>query len=60
MEDLKIVYAQSPFPTKVVKSIFLAGPTDRSPRPTAWRLNAIQHLRDLAFDGHVFVPEQED
>jgi ADP-ribose pyrophosphatase YjhB (NUDIX family) len=58
--ELKIVYAQSPFPTSVVKTIFLAGPTDRGQRPTEWRQQAIQILRDLAFDGHVFVPELED
>ncbi len=60
MEDLKIVYAQSPFPTSVTKTLYLAGPTDRNNRPTAWRQQALQILRDLAFDGHVFVPELEE
>ncbi len=59
MEDLKIVYAQSPLPTKVTKTIYLAGPTDRNLRPTAWRQKALEILRDLNFDGHVFVPEFE-
>jgi 8-oxo-dGTP diphosphatase len=57
---LSIVYAQTPFPTKVVRTLFLAGPTDRSNRPTAWRQEALQILRDLDFDGHVFIPEAED
>lgn len=57
--DLKIVYAQSPLPTSVVKTIYLAGPTARNKQPTAWRENALQILRDLRFDGHVFVPELE-
>jgi 8-oxo-dGTP diphosphatase len=58
-EALKIVYAQSPLPTSVTKTLYLAGPTDRNLRPTAWRQEALQILRDLAFDGHVFVPELE-
>lgn len=60
MEAIKIVYAQSPLPTTVTKTIYLAGPTDRNLRPTPWRQDALQILRDLSFDGHVFVPELED
>ena len=57
---MEVIYAQKPFPTKVTKKLFLAGPTDRRPIPTAWRQEALQHLRDLGYDGHVFVPETED
>lgn len=56
---LKIVYAQTPFPTAVERTLFLAGPTDRGNRPTAWRQEALQILKDLDFDGHVFIPEAE-
>jgi 8-oxo-dGTP diphosphatase len=54
-----IVYAQTPFPTTVVKKLFLAGPTDRRNRLTAWREEALQILKHLDFDGHVFIPESE-
>lgn len=59
MEGLKIVYAQTPFPTQVTKTLFLAGPTARGNRPTAWRQEALQILKDIGFDGHVFIPEAE-
>jgi 8-oxo-dGTP diphosphatase len=60
MDSLQIVRAQTPFPTKVVKTLFLAGPSEPHGRPTAWRQEAIQILRDLRFDGHVFVPDFEE
>lgn len=56
---LTLVYAQTPFPTTVRKTLFLAGPTDRGNRPTAWRQEALQILQDLNYDGHVFIPEAE-
>jgi hypothetical protein len=52
---VEVVYARQPFPTSVRKTIFLAGPTPRSPDVASWRPRALELLRD--FDGHVFVPE---
>jgi 8-oxo-dGTP diphosphatase len=56
---LTIVYAQTTFPTTVQKTLFLAGPTERTGRPTAWRQEALKILNDLSYDGHVFIPEAE-
>lgn len=44
------------------KSIFLAGPTPRPPKPgrpavKSWRPEALEILERLGFDGDVFVPE---
>jgi len=59
-------YARQPLPSKVAKSIFLAGPTPRAvgagqkPAPS-WRTEALRILEEeLGYDGHVFVPEPED
>ena len=39
------------------KSIFLAGPTPRSESVVSWRTEACKILKELGFDGVVFVPE---
>lgn len=39
------------------KSIFLAGPTPRSESVVSWRTEACKKLKELGFDGVVFVPE---
>lgn len=39
------------------KSIFLAGPTPREANCVSWRVEAIQLLEKLGFDGVVYVPE---
>lgn len=41
------------------KSIFLAGPTPRSLDIQTWRNEAIKILKELGFDGVVYVPELE-
>jgi hypothetical protein len=53
---MKVVYALDPLP----KSIFLAGPTPRSPEVTSWRPEALKTLAWLDFKGEVYVPESED
>ena len=40
-------------------SIFLAGPTPRSLDVKSWRPQALQILKELNFDGVVYVPEPE-
>jgi hypothetical protein len=52
---VKVVYARQPFPAVVERTLFLAGPTPRSPEVPSWRTRALELLAD--FDGHVFVPE---
>ncbi|MFO0754858.1 MAG: nucleoside 2-deoxyribosyltransferase domain-containing protein [Byssovorax sp.] len=54
---MQIVYAREAFPAAVTRSIFLAGPTPRSPEVPSWRPAAIAALARLGFDGAVFVPE---
>jgi len=55
---MKAVFALQP----LRKSIFLAGPTPRLPKPKheavpSWRPEALKHLEAAGFDGDVFVPE---
>jgi len=51
---MKLIYARE----KVAEpSIFLAGPSPRDNKVKSWRPEAIELLRELKFDGIVFVPE---
>lgn len=54
---MTVVYAREPFPNSLSKSIFLAGPTPRSSEVESWRPKALEILRELGYDGTVFVPE---
>lgn len=38
------------------KSIFLAGPTPRGENVISWRAEACEILKQLGFDGVVYVP----
>lgn len=56
------VYALDPMPSEGVASIFLAGPTPRKPKDgsdpvPSWRPEALAILKEIGFDGHVFIPE---
>ena len=42
---------------KGLKSIFLAGPTPRGENVISWRTEACEILKQLGFDGVVYVPE---
>lgn len=53
---MRAVYALQGFPSKVRKTLFLAGCTPRKDA-TSWRKEALQILQDLGFEGHVYVPE---
>jgi hypothetical protein len=53
---MNVVYALDP----LTKSIFLAGPTPRSPEVASWRPEALKTLAWLDFKGEVFVPESSD
>jgi len=55
---MEIVYAGEPLPRKITRSVFLAGPTPRSPDVKSWRPEALFILeKGFEFDGTVFVPE---
>lgn len=45
---------------KSPKSIFLAGPTPRNNIIRSWRIDAIDILEKIKFDGVVYVPELEN
>jgi hypothetical protein len=51
------VYAKEDFPIRVRSSIFLAGPTPRSKEVPSWRPVALALLKQLGFEGVVFLPE---
>jgi nucleoside 2-deoxyribosyltransferase len=54
---VKIIYAPESFPNQIKKSIFLAGPTPRSNNIESWRPAAVKILKELGFEGFVFIPE---
>jgi predicted NUDIX family NTP pyrophosphohydrolase len=62
---MNVIYAKEPFPNRVVKTLFLAGPTPRD-NPTldtqsrSWFPSALALLRTMNYDGHIFVPEPRD
>lgn len=54
---MDVVYTGEEMPTKITKSIFLAGPTPRIDEVPSWRPDALRLLEDMGFTGTVFVPE---
>jgi hypothetical protein len=57
---MNIIYAQRPFvPCNFSRSIFLAGPTPRTPEVASWRPESIELFRKLNFSGTLMVPEDE-
>jgi len=54
---MQIVYGLEKPPESFSKSVFLAGPTPRSPKVQSWRPQAIEMLEKKEYDGVVFVPE---
>ncbi len=57
---MEIIYAQTPFPEVVTKSIFLAGPSPRGEKGLSWRPEALKVLERLGYDGTVFIPETKE
>ncbi|MBI4142827.1 NUDIX hydrolase [Candidatus Uhrbacteria bacterium] len=54
---MQIIYAQEPLPDRVVKTLFLAGPTPRTAAVRSWRPEALRMLADRGYDGTVLCPE---
>jgi len=53
-----VVHTTEPWPSAWTRSLFLAGPSPRTASPVpSWRPRALEVLRQLGFDGVVFVPE---
>lgn len=57
---MRVVYAGEAPPWTYEKSIYLAGPTPRSPEVQSWRPLALAILEKSGYDGAVFVPEPRD
>jgi len=55
--EIKLVYSDQKLPTKIVKTIFLAGPTPRNNNVESWRKEAIDIFRSKGFNGHLLIPE---
>lgn len=57
---MKLVFADTPLPTEVTKTIFLAGPNPRykdgDPVLRTWRHDVLEVLEKKGYDGHVFIP----
>lgn len=54
---MEVVYSNMELPNKVVKMIFLAGPSPRNNNVVSWRKEALNNLKEMGYDGTVFVPE---
>ena len=54
---MQVIYAQKMAPEIFSKSVFLVGPTPRDKETASWRPIALDILRDIEYDGVVFVPE---
>ena len=57
---MEVIYAREAPPKSWKKSVFLAGPTPRSPRVQSWRPKALWLLEKSGYDGVVFVPEDRE
>jgi Nucleoside 2-deoxyribosyltransferase like len=56
---MNAVFSDQPLAVKH-PSLFLAGPTPRSPKVPSWRPAALDILRQMRFEGTVLVPERRD
>lgn len=54
---MEIIYSDQKLPNRVTKTLFLAGPSPRDKETVSWRDEAIEILKELKYDGTVFVPE---
>ncbi|MDO8496706.1 MAG: nucleoside 2-deoxyribosyltransferase domain-containing protein [bacterium] len=54
---MRVIYYCDEPPESFSKSIFLAGPSPRTPDVKSWRPNALRILKAKGYDGVVYVPE---
>ena len=55
-QPMELIFSDSPFPTRVTKSLFLAGPSPRRADEHDWRHEALAALEQCGFDGTVYIP----
>ncbi|MGE0707116.1 MAG: nucleoside 2-deoxyribosyltransferase domain-containing protein [Planctomycetota bacterium] len=57
---MQVVWSGESPPREYAASIFLAGPTPRSPEVASWRPRALELLAARGYSGVVFVPEHRE
>lgn len=57
---MNIIYSDKAIPNRIVKSIFLAGPSPREMSVHDWRIEAVEYLKKINFDGTIFIPVPEN
>ncbi|HCC22694.1 TPA: NUDIX hydrolase [Candidatus Falkowbacteria bacterium] len=57
---MQVVYARESPPEEITKSIFLAGPSPRDDSHLNWRVEALEILQRIGYDGVVFIPLPRD
>jgi len=55
---MNIYYSDMALPKMLGKSIFLAGPTPRDDSTKSWRVEAVDILEEMGYDGTVCIPER--
>jgi len=64
MKELDVVYAEPRksliYVSPDTPSVFLAGPTPRSPHIPSWRPLVLHRLSQMEFEGLIFVPETRE
>ena len=56
---MRIIYSDQKIPKRLgIKSMFLLGPTPRDLVTPSWRIEALEILKKLKYDGTVLVPER--
>lgn len=53
---MKLIFADEALPTTLTRSLFLAGPSPRDKDTLDWRIEALEVLQTLQFEGEVFIP----
>ncbi len=56
---MQLVFSDQPLPLAHTRSVFLAGPSPRSPEIPDWRPQALEVLQRAGFDGTVLIPIPE-
>lgn len=53
---MQIIFAGEPMPARVVKSVFLEGPSPRTHAVHDWKVDAVEQLQRMGYTGTVFIP----
>lgn len=53
---MEVIFSDQEIPTKIKKSMFLAGPSPRESKKDEWRHTALEILKKYEYTGTVFIP----